>query len=334
GDDSVGRLIRLVADLPPVPDAVVDRARTAVRDEWRATLAARRRRRQALAGSLAASLLIALGVGWWVQGPVEPPPREVLLAGLTGSPPNDDGTPVALGAMLAAGDRLATTDGKAALDLPDGTSLRLDVATSIRLVSLDDGGAVAIDLEHGAVYVDSPSASESDGPSVLLNTPFGRLWDVGTQFEVRVERNQLRLRVREGRVDLVDSPAGDASVEADVDAAELTVDTSGRQERRSVAVHGDVWRPYLDIAPPPPLDGATVAEVLTWVARETGWTVIWRDPNVERLRRDTVLRGDFAGVPVHHLADVILPTCGLSAHLDDDGILFIDSSRSIEEPLP
>jgi len=106
--------------------------------------------------------------------------------------------------FLAVGDRLALesevatgSDGRFALRLGSGHSVRLDRSTRVRLL-----GQELLALDRGTVYVDSGfGASVRDG--LVVRTPLGVVQEIGTQFEVRLETDDTaRIRLREGAVAL------------------------------------------------------------------------------------------------------------------------------------
>jgi ferric-dicitrate binding protein FerR (iron transport regulator) len=145
------------------------------------------------------------------------------------------------------------TGGTLSLDW-NGATLRLDEGTRLRL----DGARTAT-LERGAVYFDGSHAG------VTLRTPLGEVRDIGTRFEVRLAAETLRVRVREGRVDL---RRGNERLIADA-ATELIASRAG-VERKAIAVSGDEWKWIEEAAPPMRLEGLTLAEAVARVAREKG----------------------------------------------------------------
>src|SRR5712691_3592529 len=193
--DPIARLLREAGPRPPVPAESRARIRSAVRVGWRKSLEGPRRSAILIVVEVAAALLIALGAGFWL--------RERLRVGgvaigsvlrAEGRVELSDGRVAGAGSALAAGIGLTTgPDGRAALRLNGGPSVRLDSATDLRLIS-----ACVLDLRHGAVYVDTVSRSSeseaargsgsSDAAGVTslieIRTALGLVRDVGTQFEV------------------------------------------------------------------------------------------------------------------------------------------------------
>src|SRR5207249_9530391 len=101
----------------------------------------RRRRglfRVAAAVAAAAALVLAVGYGWWhpaPRSPVADGPIATLLRAV-GSLHGSDGGAVTLGLSLRAGSGLETgTDGRAALAVTGGATVRLDSDTHVRILA-------------------------------------------------------------------------------------------------------------------------------------------------------------------------------------------------------
>jgi ferric-dicitrate binding protein FerR (iron transport regulator) len=225
---------------------------------------------------------------------------------------------LAAGARLATGTVISTSGtGRAAVLLDGGPSLRLDVDSRLRL---DAAGRVA--LERGAVYVDSQG-----GASVVVATPWGVVEERGTQFEVRLVPDALRVRVREGAVSLAAGAEGDSGQAWDAPAGqELTLGADGRLRRGAVAFHGDAWSWVQEIAPPFELEGRSLGEFLGWVSRETGWHVRWREPGRAAAAGSTILHGSIEGLPPEQALAAVLPTCGLAHRLEGGTVSLFTNS--------
>ena len=319
--DPVADLIRLAGPGDPVPEDAVLRARQAVQGAWRETVQQRRRKTRA-AWAAAASLLLVVSVLTlsgsamdWLFGPR---PTVAVLESVTGtglrpSPgsttPLESSKPAVIGDILRAGDTVATTDGRAALRLSGGASLRLDAHTRLTWVAAQE-----LRLESGAVYADS-------GPrdaQITIHTPLGTVRDIGTQFEARLEGADLRIRVREGEVEVLKGRRRSVAKRG----IEMTVESDGEVRRDAVEVHGEPWYPYQSVAPSFELEGATLADYFRWLIRETGWTLDFSDPAIAIEAKSVVLHGSVHGVPVEETPLVVLPTCRLVG-VPSDGIFEI-----------
>jgi ferric-dicitrate binding protein FerR (iron transport regulator) len=203
--------------------------------------------------------------------------------------------------------------------IPNGPSLRLDVGSRVRFTE-----TAKLRLDAGAVYVDSQG-----GAPVLVETPFAEVTERGTQFEVRVSSGGVRVRVREGAVELARpaGPAGDdRSWEAEA-GAELTLSTDGHLSRGTVPAHDQAWAWVQEIAPSFQLEGRTLGDFLAWVGRETGWRVAWADPARAAAGMGVVLHGSVETLTPEQALAAVLPTCGLADRRDGDSVVVFASSR-------
>ena len=296
--ERIGSLLRLADPGPELPPGGELRVRNAAYDAWQRTMRARTRRRRILGASAmaaAAAIIIVFLIPGKITAPAIRPQtvaRVELVRGVV-----DDGLrqdPIMAGATLRTG-----ATGRAALRLPGGQSLRLDINTDVRVMS-----AQLVVLRSGAIYIDSGARHAMP---VEVQTRFGTVRELGTQFEVRVV-NSLAIAVREGSVGVSTSqehfhiPAGYAA----------TVSAAGMHGVRPLAESDANWP--ASITPPFPIEGRTVSDLLSWCSRETSLPIRYRDAETEQIARTTQLHG--APIDDAHPDDAaasILPTAGLAA---------------------
>jgi ferric-dicitrate binding protein FerR (iron transport regulator) len=299
------RLLESAGARPEPPAEDLARIKEAFRAEWREHVRRRESRGRLRLLALAAAVVIAVGAAWWLwrveAGPAARVESVTGIVGISG---------LAVGQEILAGTELETASGRAALRLVGGPSLRLDTGTRVRLVS-----AAEVRLDRGAVYLDSiPGARQ-----VSVHTPLGVVTDVGTQFEVRLlgEESALRVRVREGEVRI---KGGEASLSAAA-GSEVTLRESGSVERRRVALHGPDWSWVLEAAPPLEIEGLSLQELLARVARETGWTVEYEDPDLAASAGSIRVHGSVGGLAPDQALEVVLPGAGLRHRIVDGRLL-------------
>ncbi|HSM12829.1 MAG TPA: FecR domain-containing protein, partial [Thermoanaerobaculia bacterium] len=197
-----------------------------------------------------------------------------------------------------------------ALRLAGGSSLRIDVGTRVRLVSSRER-----ELESGAVYLDSDGAAASS-PPLEVATPLGRVTEIGTRFEVRLdaaERSGLDVRVRDGRVVL----AEDSKAHEIARGEALRLGADGETERRSIDPRGAEWDWALAAAPVPEIEGRTLVEFLAWLERETGWAVRFEDAGLAERAAGIRLHGSVEGLAPLEAAEVVLAGAGLEHRLEE-----------------
>jgi ferric-dicitrate binding protein FerR (iron transport regulator) len=313
--DAAIELLLLAGPRRQVPPERERRALAEVEQHWQRRVAARRRRRQVvMVTSLAAASLLVAAVLIW-QGKAMPAPvvatvelvHGTLLAVIDGQQHQlVAGAAVPDGAILTTGEQ-----GRAALRLTDGTSLRLDIGTRLSFA-----GRELARLDSGAAYLDT--GSEGELGSMTLSTFLGDLIDVGTQYEVRLLEDALRVRVREGRV-VLRRKQGDEEIRA---GQELLLRTDGELRWHEISASDPSWSWLLEIAPPYSLSGSSVASFLRWVQRETGYELRWAEPTMAGRAEKIILQGDITGIRPDQAAELVLPTCGLGHHLEE-GVLTV-----------
>jgi ferric-dicitrate binding protein FerR (iron transport regulator) len=310
-DADVAALLRSVGPRPSASAQAMAEARAAVAAEWRATVAARRRRRQITGWATAASVAMAAVAVWIVRPLVQPEAQAVAsLVRVVGSVEQNRGdgrwTPLAAADSIETGTRLRTaTDGRAALQLSSGVQIRLDSRT---LVALDDSSHAT--LASGAVYVDTGVAAGTPGPDFELETPAGRVRHLGTQYEARFEDSSLHVGVREGRVQ-VSSAAGDVLG----DAGERLTITGDRVSRSVLPRTAAAWNWLGSITPPHSIEGRSVESFLVWAARETGRTIVYTSPDAARRARSVTLSGTVEGLTPDEAVAAVLSTTSLQPEL-------------------
>jgi ferric-dicitrate binding protein FerR (iron transport regulator) len=311
GDDTIGRVIGLAGPRPmPSPERVA-RVRGAVHAAWRTS---RRRRRARHLAMVAAAGLAAVAVAWLWPQTIREPLIVAHLESLTGAVevegdvgwrPMDRGTP------FVVGSRFRTAAGaRAGLRLRAGHTLRLDAGTTVRW-----NGPASLTLEQGTCYLASDPAASTG--SLVVETRWGHVREIGTQFEVRAEPAGLRVRVREGRVTVV----REGREHPVASGFELRVGATG-VSTRPIAVHGSEWAWVASAGPGFPIEGRHLGAFLGWVSRENGWRLRFADAESERLAGTIVLHGTIEGLSAEDALAVVLPTTGLPYRLAD-GVLTV-----------
>lgn len=295
------------------PESARNAARDALHAQWQSKVRQRRRWRWGLAGAaVAAGLALWLGI---VQTPPHLPTPEPVARVVAGQGhwAADDATntdqAVSVGdAVLSALDGQLTTGDGMALEWSGGASVRLAPASQARLV-----GPHHLELLTGAMYVDSRDARPEH--RVIVRSTAGDVRPIGTQFQVLTETEFTRILVREGRVVM------EGMANTPISAGEqLSVDPTGRVHISPVSATDPAWAWVETVTPPFELDGRTMDEFLTQVARETGREVHYADLAARQLARDTHLNGRIELPPMEALATVLMTT-DLEADVSPDTIL-------------
>lgn len=316
-DDALQELLRKAGPRPAVSQERLDRIRSAVHSQWVAETGVRKRNRTVFAAICAVAAIIAFFVfRSWID--LNPPANLSVVAtveildGGASRIRNSHSYPLKAGDSLSVSDRLETgSASRALLRFADGSTFRINFDSAIEVVS-----AEVFSLEKGAVYLES--AGNQSVPEVQIQTSFGSVIPTGTQFEVRVLEERLRVRVREGSVRVVSGN----DVQNGKRGTEIQLDRSGRFSQTSIPVYGAEWQWASEIAPPFEMEGHTLRDYLQWVTRENGWQLRYASQRIAESAGSIVLHGNLARVPPAETVSAVLPVSGLT-HTLQDGTLTV-----------
>ena len=321
-EDVTAHLLRLAGAPPEPPVERSARVRQAVHAAWRAH---RRQRivRWSAAGvalcGIAAALVLAVRIdraqpaaerlseaqlpseaivatGTRIQG------RPALRPGAGEAQPLTTVTPIHVNDVVET-DRAS----RVSLRMADGSSLRIDRGSRVRVIA-----RAAIDLVGGAAYLETSEGSRG----FEIRTPMGTVRDVGTRFEVRLIDSGLRLRVRDGMVQI----ARGRSVTAAAAGTETTVTTTG-VAMRQVTPYGPDWAWVATLATPFEIEGHSLRAFLQHTAAEEGWTLRYASPAVAEAADRILLHGSVDGLGAEEALEVALATSGLRYRLRDGELL-------------
>jgi RNA polymerase sigma-70 factor (ECF subfamily) len=317
-EDALGRLIRAAGRRPSPTAAEYERVRLAAHIAWQTKVDGRRRRfvSWALAASVAIVVVIAAATVPWAPSLAVAKLTVALGAVERFAPDRGRWETLASGAEILAGSRLRTSpDGGAAFVVANGVIVRARSASEWIF-----DGAVKVTLAGGTLYVDTGSATGA-ARELETVTPHGIVRHVGTQYEVRALSSEMRVRVREGRVQVRARAAGQ-SHEAPA-GQELLFTADGTALQRPFATDSPEWQWAQALAAPIELDGRSAFDALQWVARETGKRLIFDDPNAELIARQAIIHGDGAGLEPLQVLEIVMTTSTGLDYVLGDGTLVV-----------
>lgn len=305
-DAGIEALLREVGlrDLPA--SDVMEQVRDAVQSEWRLMVEQRARRRRVIGYALAAGIAtVALAVTFAVQFVARPTltlAQVERVAGRLEVDPTGVGAwrAVLPGEQVKTGDTIRTdASSSAALDFGSGVSVRIDAGSLLEFAAPD-----RLALDHGGVYVDAgPQAGKT--PGLIVETPYGSVRHLGTQYQVRASRSGIEVSIREGRVEIANA-AGTHTGSA---GEQLRVARAGELSRGTVSPHDASWQWAARIAPALDIEQRPLTAFLDWVSRETGKQVVYATPQLQSQAAQLILRGSVDELsPEQALAAVLAPT--------------------------
>lgn len=307
---------------PLSPDAVA-RIRASALSEWqRATgpaAAPLRSRRGTWASIAAAAVVITLAAFWYLRPVPESAAFGMVARSDVGEVEVRFGLlrhgPLKVGDTLRVGNTLAT-QGPALISLYSGGTLRVAANTVMTLT-----GGTQVALDRGQIYVDLPPGTSAATP-FRVTTRVGTIEHVGTQFEVLSNDRLVRLRVREGRVQL-QNRAGAVVIEA---GTELTAGLDGELLRRPIPAYGRDWLWTAALAPDYEIEGRPLLGFLEWAGRELGRAVKFSDAHAREVAERTILHGSVRGRDPLDALTTVLATTSLSYEIRD-GTIWIQSGH-------
>ena len=322
--DAIEALLARATPRPVPPEADARMIRAAVESEWRSMTNRRRTRLRWVQVAAAASVVLAVLVtlNFTGNGNVEP----VTVAEIG----KRFGSIYVLGdnAELLEGNNLSTVtvgqtlvtdrDSGIALAWSTGGSLRIDENSRIEFLDRH-----RVYLRSGRVYFDSAprlaaAASVSGSDAMMtINTDFGEVRHVGTQFMAAAGGGQLIVSVREGEV-MVES-AGRRTPAAE--GQQLAISGSGAFDVVNIGSHGGAWTWVERTAPGASLDGRTVLDLLEWISRETGLALEFRSQQARLGAEQSVLYGQL-DLPPRQALEVWMPGTDLAWWIEN-GVIYV-----------
>ena len=270
---------------PPVDDE--QRVREAVRAEWQAVTGKYRARRRATRFAIAASVLLAAMLSFNAFRDTGIAPEDVASIDkshgsiyLLGE--QSELTELAGLATVATGQTVMTgAESGIGLVWLGGGSLRMDEATTVELV-----GTNSIFLREGRVYFDSKAASAD----FTIQTAHGVVSHLGTQYMTAVDGARLIVSVREGEISIDRDRAKDVAFAGQ----QIQIVGGGAATVTNIGRSGAQWEWVEVIAPTLDFSGKSTYEFLIWVARETGYHLVFEDAEAERTAKAGRLMGAIA----------------------------------------
>ena len=294
-DKAVEALLEHASPRPTPPSEDEHVIRAVVQAEWQAISGKRRARIRLARFAIAATVLLAMIASFNVlrNSGIEP----VQVATINKS----YGSIYMLGeqselhklsdlSSVTVGQKIVTgKESGISLEWGNGGSLRIDAETRVEFIS-----AEAIYLRSGRIYFDSSPSnlimSVSGGSNLTkfrIETDYGAVTHLGTQYMAETSSEALVITVREGRVSI----DGNYHDETALEGQRMEIVGSKRAAVVNYPRHGSAWNWVEQTAPIADVDGRSVDEFLNWVSRETGLRIVYASPEAEQKASSGILRG-------------------------------------------
>jgi ferric-dicitrate binding protein FerR (iron transport regulator) len=327
-DKSLENLLRLAGERAEIPLGIESRVRHRVQEAWRASTTApngdrvyaevqKTWRRDAMRnrvirwlaplGVAASAALVFIALS---QPEATPPQAVATVAGVVA--PNATPSDYQAGSSVYEGDLIATgPGGGVSLLLARNVSLRIDENTRVQVDAGD-----RFTLLNGRVYADTGQFIYRDG-GLIVETAFGRVRDIGTQFAVAADSASLDISVREGRVEL--------TRETETQAARMgerltLVDGQGASISR-LDTHDPYWNWIADLTPAFDMTNKSLLDFLKWAARETGRELRFTTDESRMFAMRTDVYGSVDGLTPDEALAAILSTTSLDYRIERDKVV-------------
>jgi len=327
-DESLANLMKLAGERPEIPLSVESRVYHRVQEEWRNSTVEpsadkvyekvhKSWRRDALKGTILRWLLPAGVAATAVIAMVttslpEPPAAQVAgtVSRVVGSAPFSseypEGSSVHVGEIISTG----SAEGVSLL-LARSESLRVDENTELRIDAADQ-----FTLLGGRVYADTGQFVYRDG-GLKIETEFGLVTDVGTQFSVATTDNTLDVAVREGRVVV----QNDSDRYAARMGEHLTLVQGETATIAELDTHDDYWDWITGLTPAFDITNKSLLDFLKWAARETGRDLQFETDESRMFAMRTDVHGPVEGLTPDEALEAILATTTVGYQITDDKVI-------------
>jgi hypothetical protein len=317
-EDLLPRLFRALGPSPKLPDAMKHRWESTFARELSIQNTARRRQRRQYFGMACAGVFALTATVLYLHrdAPAEPPVAHVaLISGLVESTKAGASQQLHEGAELRAGQTLRVgSHANLAMRYRD-TDVRLNSDTVMVL------HATRLQLVEGQIYVDA-GPTPRPGPTLEIETPFGTLAHVGTQFVVFVSATEMRAAVREGSIAV--NAAGDRRIVSAADGpTEAVISSSGTFTTHPMAGVGGIWAWVAGAAPRYTMDGHNADEFFAWATRQLGAQLNYANDATRVHAQTVVLHGDIHTLSVTQGFAVLSATTDLDIDQSDPTVVRI-----------
>ena len=316
-EEEISKILQRVGPIESPQPEMAARVRSAVHASWQEEVANNQRPGWLRYAAAVAVIGIAAYVGVTLQAPAPQPALAQVDMGQSSLQISLDGKrwSALSDEALVEGNHLKA-DGPVSLSFENGINLRLDKGTALAL-----SGAHEVRLSAGSLYFDS-YGGEAEMP-FRVQTPYGQAADIGTQFMVTSSASGWSVQVREGLVEIED----DGFETAVRPGQRLVIAQDNVVEQSVVEPHDESWRWVEQSRPAYSIDGRTIAEFLTWAARETGRELRYNSESARQIAERERLHGSIENLTADESLDYVLSTTDLELIESGEPVIMVGDSH-------
>ena len=306
-DSDIEKLLKAVGRRNEPPAELTEEIRGNVRAVWKTEVQQQRRFLKLRPYAVAASILFLVSasfVTFNLLQQTEPASGFATISDIHGNleAQAEDGTwQSPTSKSISQSTHFRTGDQYAAIDIDNGLNIRIDTNTEFELTSAD-----VLNILTGRIYIDSPGSE-----SILITTPFGEARDIGTQFQVNVQKSDWDIQVRDGQVAVSPKELTSMTINAgeviSIDYPE-SENQSPQIEQTQVTRYDASWHWTQHVRPAFSIDNIRLSRYLTWLEREVGKSIRYESDIVRRESNQTILRGSIDGLRPEDSLSVVLST--------------------------
>ena len=312
-EDRIEQLLKIAGRRSePDPDVAAE-IELSTRQAWMQTVRAEKRKRQRkLFGLVGAAAIVVLAVAMGIYpGFVGNATPIATLAHSSGEFSVNRST--VSSKDVYPGDVIETgNNGFLSLSMPNQTTLVFAENTTLKIES-----ATQVSLTKGRLYFDSLDPETA----LTIHTSWGNVVDVGTQYELSINNNALKVALREGEVKLNLKKGTHHAMAANGFGDVLLLNRQYEVKRSQMATTDIHWNWVLNAAAELDLNGKSIYEVLTWVGRMTGKNIVYATTQAKNSAMNTHLSGGSLDPKmIEDTLPLILNTTQLSANFSTQRI--------------
>lgn len=319
GDGAIEALLREVGGRDEPSPEMMQVVRAVAHAEWQTVVSERARRKRTMSYSLAAGVVMTIGaallltkfVGRDSSMAVQPTFVATIgkihsdIQGGLAQVSRDDGKTwhdATAGEALNSGTLLRTdATTKMALDFGKELQLRADVGSQFKLTSVGE-----VNWIRGRFYIDG---SPLQHVPLTVQTKFGTVEHLGTQYQVSLSESKLVVSVREGQIVYTDLVQTGDDLRIRANAGErVEFGEHGEVTRDAISANDESWRWTTQVASTFAIDNQSLLKFLEWVARETGQSIRYASPEVRAEAEKLILRGSVSGLTPDQALNAVLST--------------------------